>query len=359
MMRRALLLFGFAFLLLPSTASAVTGSEFNALKARVATLETKVAALQAEIPPIESRLSALESPPVEEPPPATSILWGAWMDGSTYGSLGDAPWTAETWNLFESHAGKKVDIVHWGQPWGALDTTALGLVKGRGAVSLIDMGIGSTTLQAIAEGQQNAVIDAWAQKAKTFGSEILFRPWWEMNGNWFAWGRSEHYVAAWKLLYTRVKAIAPNVKFVWCPNVQYDATSTEWIDKTWPGEAYVDWTCMDGYNGGPLKNSTWITPPNLFNATYQHLLSLAPNKPIMIGETASNEQGAPSGTSKAAWITELLGSWLPSHAGVKAMVYFNWPIPENGTTMEWPIESSPAAQEAFKAGIASSYYKEG
>jgi hypothetical protein len=279
------------------------------------------------------------------------------MDGSTYGSLGDAPWTAETWNLFESHDGKKVDIVHWGQPWGALDTTALGLAKARGAVSLIDMGIGSTSLQAISEGQQNAVIDAWAQKAKTFGSEILFRPWWEMNGNWFPWGRSEYYVAAWKLLYTRVKAIAPNVKFVWCPNVmQGEPDPVTWF----PGEAYVDWTCMDGYNGSTLKNTSWITPANLFQTTYERLLSIAPNKPIMIGETASNEQGAPSGTSKAAWITEFLGTWLPAHPAVKAVVYFNWPIvSSSGTTMEWPIESSPAAQEAFKAGIASSYYKEG
>ena len=57
--------------------------------------------------------------------PRPSVYWGAYMDGDpTYiyyygGSWGDAPWDANTWSRFESNAGKKVSIVHWGSgtPW--------------------------------------------------------------------------------------------------------------------------------------------------------------------------------------------------------------------------------------------------
>lgn len=300
----------------------------------------------------EARAALLETAP---PPPSSSIRWGAWIDGSTYGSGGDAPWDLTTLARFEEHAGKKVGIVHWGQPWGQLDTTALANVKNHGAVSLLDHGIGSTTLQAVSEGQQDSVIDAWATKAKNFGGEILYRPWWEMNGTWYPWGRSSYYVAAWKRLYSRVKAIAPNVKFVWCPNTIWDAASdpAPWF----PGEAYVDFVGMDGYNAGPLKNTAWKSPTDVFKPTYDRLRQLAPGKDIVIAETASTERGAPSGTSKAAWIADLLGPTLQERLpAVKAVVWFNWPIPESGKTMDWPIESSAAAQAAFKAGIASPYF---
>ncbi len=301
---------------------------------------------------LEATLAESETPP---PPPSSSIRWGSWIDGSTYGSGGDAPWDLATLARFEEHAGKKVGIIHWGQPWGQLDTTALANVKNHGSVSLLDHGIGSTSLQAISEGAQDSVIDAWATKAKNFGSEIIYRPWWEMNGTWYAWGRSQYYVAAWRRLYSRVKAIAPNVKFLWCPNTIWDAASdpAPWF----PGEAYVDFVGMDGYNAGPLKNTAWKSPTDVFKPTYDRLRQLAPNRGVIIAETASTEQGAPSGTSKAAWITDLLGPTLQERLpAVKAVVWFNWPISEGGKTMDWPIESSPSAQAAFKAGIASSYF---
>ena len=49
---------------------------------------------------------------------ASPIYWGAYIDGNdTYGgSYSDAPWDSSTWDLFERHAGKKVSLLHYGQP---------------------------------------------------------------------------------------------------------------------------------------------------------------------------------------------------------------------------------------------------
>lgn len=334
-------------------------TELAKVKPRDSASNTALSNGKARVREAKALIEQEAQPPTPEPPPPTAdIRWGAWIDGSTYGTGGDVPWDQTTWNKFEEHAGKKVGIVHWGQPWGQLDSNALAAVKSRGAVSLLDHGIGSTTLQAVAEGGQDAVIDAWAQKAKSFGSEIIYRPWWEFNGTWYAWGRSPYYVAAWRRLYSRVKAIAPNVKFLWCPNVMWDTASdpAAWF----PGESYVDYVGMDGYNAGPLKNTSWKSATAVFGPTYTKLRGLAPTKDIIIAETASTEQGAPSGTSKAAWIADFLGPVIQEQMpAVKAVCWFNWPIVEGGKTMDWPIESSSAAQAAFKAGIASAYFRAG
>jgi len=276
-----------------------------------------------------------------------SILWGARIDGDVYGGRGDAPWDAGTWDTFESHAGKKVSIVHWGQPFGALDTNALNLAKGRGAVSLISVDF---PVASIVSGSQDAVIDALAQKAKTWGGEILLRPGWEMNGTWYAWGRQSDYVKAWVRYVSRIRAIAPNVKFVWCVNAIWDGPSdpAPWF----PGSAYVDWVGMDGYN----KDTPWKSPFEVFKQTYDRLGVIAPGKPIMICETGCREAGG----SKAAWITNLLSTALPKRfPAVKALVWFNWNIVEGGERMDWQIESSGSAQAAFKKGIAAGYYQAG
>src|SRR5712691_12230649 len=58
--------------------------------------------------------------------PLPSVYWGAYISGKTYGinpatnlPYGSPPWDLSTWDLFESHAGRKVSILHWGQSWYA------------------------------------------------------------------------------------------------------------------------------------------------------------------------------------------------------------------------------------------------
>lgn len=284
---------------------------------------------------------------VKPPPTVTAplkVYWGARADGEVYNRSGDAPWDSTTWDLFQSHAGKQLSIVHWGQPFGALDTNALNLTKARGAVSLISIGL-SGTLASIANGSQDATIDAFAQKAKSFGYPILLRPWWEMNGSWFAWGRSSDYIAAWRRYVTRIRAIAPNVSFVWCPNTIWDSASD--IAPYFPGDEYIDWAGIDGYN----RNEPWTWAGGVFDKTLDRIKQLS-SKPVMIAETGSYETGG----DKAAWITNFLSTWIPNHSRVRAVVWFNWNILENGVRREWPIETSLNAQTAFKNSIANSRY---
>lgn len=295
-----------------------------------------------------------------------SIYWGAWIDGDTYGGSAagrsDAPWDSTTWNLFESHTGKKVSIVHYGQPpmWEqAFAAGTASLATNRGAIPLMDMSSKSVALTDIANGNYDSSIRTWADAAKAWGKPFFFRWNWEMNGTWFSWGAQAqqnpgNFVAAWKHIHDVVASRgATNVTWVWCPNTTFTGSTS--LSLLYPGDSYVDWTCVDGYNkatsGG--TSDTWKSFSQIFQSTYNQLLTIAPAKPIMIGETASNEGGG----SKSAWITDALQTQLPNNfPKVKAFVWFNWPIYENGTNQQWPVESSSSSQDAFRLNIGSPYY---
>ena len=315
------------------------------------------------------------------------VYWGSWIDSEIYGNplLGNAPWDPVTWGLFENHARRPVSIVHFGQkpPWEQeFQATPLEDTRAGGSIPLMDMGTGCrigkvckggetraeeeinrVSLSEINAGVYDGYFKKWAEDVASYKFPFFFRWAWEMNGSWFKWGRDAKsspasYVLAWQRIHNIAKAAgAANITWVWCPNV--DSVNSPIASAPYPGDAYVDWTCMDGYNeGGP----SWRSFSEAFGPTYNALLAIAPSKPIMIGETASAEGAFLSGPGefgKRTWITDALAYSIPLlYPKIKAINWFNWNIVEGGTERTWPIETSDGAQVAFAAGVNSPYYAE-
>lgn len=300
------------------------------------------------------------------PSNSSKIYWGAWIEGKqTYsylygGTWGNAPWNSQTWTKYEQNAGKNPSIIHWGvgTPWDhnfSYWASTLGVVQNGGALNLIDMDTGSVSLRSIASGSEDAAITTWAQQAKAWGHPFFLRLDWEMNGGWFSWGTTSSnqntpadYVAAWRHIHDIFTAQgATNATWVWCPNLEYGGSVP--YAQLYPGDAYVDWTCLDGYNENANSNSF----SSLFNQSYTDLLKVAPSKPIMIGETGSLEYGA---GVKATWISNMLSELPSDFPQIKALVYFNWRCSSSGTAKSWEIESSASSQAAFSSGISAPYY---
>lgn len=300
--------------------------------------------------------------------PATpKLYWGARMDGETYGLSGDAPWESKAWDLFEEDTQKAASIVHFGQPAPWLQSFAkepLELTSKRGAIPLMSMGSEEAAFSELEKGgAKEGSLKTWAKAVNEYEKPFFFRWDWEMNlleASNLPWAKKAHadpaaFVRAWRNFHDIAEAEgATNITWVWCPNVSFPGSTS--LKSLYPGNAYVDWTCIDGYNRGTKAGGSWTSFKNVFSTTYQELTSAefeGHSKPIMIGETASTE----SGGSKAEWIAEAIGTNLPnSFPAVKALVWFNWNITDGGTKWDWPIESSAAAQASFANAIGSPYY---
>ncbi len=303
------------------------------------------------------------------------IYWGALVDGKAPSD--DNLRAGGAFDRLETRARKKMAIIHWGAPWKLkgsylrFQTSYFDNVRKRGSIPMLNWGshhLGhginqpDFELRDIYEGRHDAFIRQWAADAKRWGHPFFLRFNHEMNGWWYAWSEQANgnqpgdYVRAWRHVHDLFAQVgATNVTWVWCPIVDNGRTTP--LPALYPGEGYVDWVAMDGYNWGTENNDSWKSFAQVFEATYHQLLALAPSKPIMIAEFASDEDGGPLGrpASKAAWIQDTFGTQLPlNYPRIKAVVWFNWN--DSNSALDWPLESSQASLEAFAATIASTYY---
>jgi beta-mannanase len=267
-------------------------------------------------------------------------------------------------DAFEAAAGKRVAIYSSYQSWQYLgfDPDEMSAVAARGAIPMVTWepwdhlkgGVHQPgySLKAIADGSIDAYITTWAREAKAWGGRIFLRFAHEMNGTWYPWCEGVNgnapasYVRAWRHVHDIFTAVAAtNVRWVWSPIAAFSGSTP--FRELYPGDAHVDWVAVDGYNGGvALDWGGWRNFHRIFDASLRRLRELAPDKPIMIAEVASAEQGG----SKARWITNFFAS-LAARPEITAFVWFNW-----HKETDWRIQSSPASQDAFAAGVADPRY---
>lgn len=310
-------------------------------------------------------LGATVTAPPAQPIP-TKCYWGATMDGDVgilegTGERGDAPFGGTgntTWDLFEAHAGRDVGIVQMGNSNWTWSETGPANCLARGAIPFITLA-SSGSVKEVNEGKKDALITAWAAKAKEFGRPLYARPFWEFNVEGFvdwAWNKftATEFVEAWKRIVDKVRAAgATNVTFAWCINyISYGANVID-PGPWYPGDAYVDWVAVDGYVSTQAKaNYGWTTAFRRFKFSYDRLREIAPSKPIMIAEVAAAETGG----SKAEWTEELLAIMPTQFPQIKALVWFNSYIEQEGERIKWPIESTAPATAAFATGIHAPSY---
>jgi beta-mannanase len=268
---------------------------------------------------------------------------------------------------FEHDAKKKVSIVMFYQGWGLTDgaqnfeTDWMNNVRNHGSIPMVTWEPWLYTngtnqpqysLKNIINGKFDAYITTWADASKTWGHPYFLRFAEEMNGNWFPWSEQVNgnqpgqYVLAWKHVHTLfVNVGVTNVTWVWSPNIEYHGSIP--LSEVYPGDGYVDWLGMDGYNWGTVNGHVWQTFSQVFSQTYNKLFGIS-TKPLMISETASTEHGG----NKANWITDAYSTQVSSNfPNIKAIIWFN----ENKET-NWRTESSSTAQTAFATAIQSSMY---
>lgn len=303
---------------------------------------TKVPAVPVAVP-VAPAIPAPTTPPVS---PVTRWL-GFYVAG--------APRDMAPMALVESGTGAPSPVVHYftNTVYG-FDAALAGKVADHGSTPLITLefwdpakGVAQPelSLKAISGGALDTYLHTYARNAKTFGRAIWLRPFHEMNGDWYPWGGTVNsntpadFIATWR----HVKDIftaegATNVKFVWCPNTDsVPNTTTNAISAYWPGEGYVDYMALDGYNWG---GSVWRSFNGVFAAGYKTVTALS-GKPLFIAETACTDAG-----DKAAWVTDMFKVIPQSLPRIVGVTWFS-----ADKEHDWRADSDTAVLDAFRLGL--------
>ncbi len=289
-----------------------------------------------------------------------SIALGAYVS--------DAPWDPAKIEEFRSMVGKAPAIVMWYQDWAngnatEFDPAKMSAVVSRGAMPMVTWEPWNHTesasqpayaLRAILAGHHDAYIRRWARDVAAWSQPMYLRFAHEVNGDWYPWSpgvngnTSVEYVATWKHVVDIFRQEgATAVRWVWSPNVAYDGSTP--FAEVYPGDAYVDWVGLDGYNWGTSQSwSSWTEFAAVFGASYDALAALT-TKPMMITETASTELGG----DKAAWIRRGLLDDVPSRfPRVGAVIWFH----ENKET-DWRVNSSSSSLVAYSEVTTALWYQ--
>lgn len=292
-----------------------------------------------------------------------------------------APFDPRAIDSFETSAGKGVAIVMWYQPWAVanrsrFDTATVVAVMRRGKVPMItwepwDPGSDATRvrnpgrqpafrLAAINAGAFDGYIRDWARAIKGLGGPVMLRPMHEMNGNWYPWSGTTNgnspaqYVAAWRRLHDIFEQEgATNVTWVWSVNHESVPSGPgNAYASYYPGDAYVDWTAISGFNWGTSSPySAWDSYSHWYDKPLAYLRTLG--KPICVAEFACVEQGG----DKAAWLKDAYAR-VAADPAIRAIVYFD-SIEHDSGTQDWRIDSSARSLAGFRAAIAPAHFLAG
>jgi hypothetical protein len=250
---------------------------------------------------------------------------------------------------FAQTVGQQPNIVlqyySWGEPFNTpFARTALQ----HGATLLIDMDPTGTSCASIAAGQQDALLQSFADSVKAFGAPVIVSFGHEMNGYWYTWGWTHTqpavFVQAWRHVVDVFRqAGADNITWLWTVNAVSSGEGP--IAEYWPGASYVTWVALDSYYYYPYDNFS-----SVFGSSVAAIRRVT-SKPILIGETAIGQVAG-----QAANIPGLFAG--VSISGLLGFIWYDLPQNYGIYHQDWRLEGNPDAIAAFRAA-ATTYLVKG
>lgn len=278
------------------------------------------------------------------PASAQAIQLGAYTPG--------APADAKALAAYTQMVGRQPDIVMWFRDFGQplMWSNEMANLRATGQTPMISWMPYQQKLSSIASGAYDSYLHESAKIAKSWGGPLQIRFAHEQNGDWFPWGAGSssptEFVDAWRHIVSIFRADgATNVKWVWSPNIQEGSKYP--IAPTFPGDEWIDYVGLDGYNWGNKWGEGYSAFDTVFGASYGIVTQLS-TKPVLITETSASENSG----DKAQWIKTGFMSLLPKlFPRIEAVVWFNR-VQED----DWRINSSQASLDAYRAVVNCSIY---
>ena len=244
--------------------------------------------------------------------------------------------------LRHQQLGRNQRIIHKYYPWSGYAPIAEPDVP-HDAVLMVSWD--GTTYNQITTGKSDRNIALMATRLAGMKRPIMLRWGWEMNGNWFAWDGTHNgkkpggFVTAWRRMHRIFREHgATNVAWVWGPNWN-SGPNVAWnkFPHYYPGDAYVDWVGVSGYDFSRESPHTLFSP---IVAAY------GKRKPIVLAETAAINHGP---HTKARWIKKL-STYVGSTPSIGAVVWFDTDT-QKGTSRNFRPDSDAETLAAYKTMV--------
>jgi mannan endo-1,4-beta-mannosidase len=175
-------------------------------------------------------------------------------------------------------------------------------------------------LKEIIAGKWDDYFRKFARQARELDMKVYYRFGYEMNGNWFPWGKkSKLFVNAWKhtsRLFEKEKA--DNVLWIFSPSVVWGQQTFEKdILPYYPGNDYVDVVALDGYNFGDRydRHHQWESFHKVFANSVAGIMTFG--KPMWIAEI-----GCPTDPRRHYWLRDFL-EFFDSNSCFEVFLWFN------------------------------------
>ncbi len=224
-----------------------------------------------------------------------------------------------------------------------------GYTEGYNAAFYYQAAPSAATAQILPGGNYNEVFNASLDRVANYIKSIqtddgklvpiIFRPFHEMDGDWFWWGKGHSTVQEYKELfqytvkYLRDTKKVRNVLFSWSPDRNW-VTEEQYL-AYYPGDEYVDILGTDNYED--LKTTAGITAAsNKLKIMSDY--AIKKNKVAALTETGLGDLG------KADWYTQILLKALTQQK-VEISYALVW---TNGGTFFTPIKGHPAEADFIK-----------
>jgi hypothetical protein len=305
-----------------------------------------------------------------------STLWGL---------TGQADAIKAEVDAYEAAAGRTVAWVGFAHEWQtdgrAFPSEVAISIRNRGATPLIFLNLRSFdvideaqqveplyTLDAIISGQFDSDFAAWADGAKSFGSELIVDWGWEMNGDWNPWngihnGGDAEGPRRFREAYRHIIELTRNrgaANIRWAFHVNFP----EFPDESWnafenyyPGDDVIDIVGVSIYSAQAPTDDFFPSFESLMDPAYARLTQMAPEKPVYVFEFGA-AAGNPLGSS-VTWADEALAGILSGRwPAVRSFAWWNdyWECrcqdgnPAHDTEMR--VEVVPGLATVFRSRLS-------
>jgi hypothetical protein len=281
-------------------------------------------------------------------------------------------------DAYEAAVGRTVAWVAFGHEWeadgGTFPSDVATSIKNRGATPLIflnlrTLDVGQTdpvyNLAAINAGQFDSKLEAWADRAKNFGSELIVDWGWEMNGDFTPWngtynggtteGPRRFREACRHIIELMRNRGATNIRWAFHINFpEFPDESWNAFENYYPGDDVIDIIGASIYSAQAPTDDSFPSFESLMDPAYSRLTQMAPEKPVYVFEFGA-AAGNPLGSS-VTWADDALAGILSGRwPAVRSFAWWNdyWQNdsdPAHDTEMR--VEVVPGLATVFKSRLS-------